>query len=65
MFYSAFGYAQLAALINASCTPIVAAVAAGRRGGAVMDVEGCGGERRHQKARPRSRMQTFFTVDLK
>lgn len=70
MFYSAFGYAQLAALISASCTPIVAAAAAARRGGgggrdAAMDVEGCGGERRYQKARPRSRTQTFFTVDSK
>lgn len=32
MFYSAFGYAQLAALINGSCTSIVAA-AGGRDGG--------------------------------
>lgn len=32
MFYAAFGYAQLAALISASCTPVVASVV-GRDGG--------------------------------
>lgn len=32
MFYSTFGYAQLAALINVCCTPIVVAVGARDRG---------------------------------
>lgn len=41
MFYSTFGYAQLAALIIASCTPIVAAV--GGRDGERAEVEEAGG----------------------
>lgn len=41
MFYSTFGYAQLAALINACCTPIVAA--AGGRDGEKSEVEEDGG----------------------